>query len=89
MYDGQWYAPLREALSAFVTSTQEHVTGTVRLKLYKGNMINAGVWSPYPLYDDAIAAFAGDVEHRDGTALLRLVIELEDQELGKRLALLG
>ena len=57
VYDGQWYTPLREALSAFVTSTQEHVTGTVRLKLYKGNMINAGVWSPYTLYDDAIASF--------------------------------
>ena len=57
VYDGQWYSPLREALSAFVTSTQEHVTGTVRLKLYKGNMINAGVWSPYTLYDDAIASF--------------------------------
>lgn len=57
VYDGQWYTPLREALSAFVTSTQEHVTGTVRLKLYKGNMINAGVWSSYTLYDDAIASF--------------------------------
>ena len=57
VYNGQWYSPLREALSAFVTSTQEHVTGTVRLKLYKGNMINAGVWSPYTLYDDAIASF--------------------------------
>ena len=57
VYDGQWFTPLREALSAFVTSTQQHVTGTVRLKLYKGNMINAGVWSPYTLYDDAIASF--------------------------------
>ena len=57
VYDGQRYTPLREALSAFVTSSQEHVTATVRLKLYKGNMINAGVWSPYTLYDDAIASF--------------------------------
>lgn len=47
MYDGQWFSPLRKALSAFVTSTQEHVTGKVRLELYKGNLINAGVWSPF------------------------------------------
>ncbi len=47
VYDGQWFSPLRKALSAFVTSTQENVTGKVRLELYKGNMINAGVWSPY------------------------------------------
>ncbi len=60
VYDGQWFTPLREALSAFVASTQEHVTGTVRLKLYKGNMINAGVWSPYTLYDDAIASFGDE-----------------------------
>ena len=60
VYDGQWFTPLREALSAFVSSTQEHVTGTVRLKLYKGNMINAGVWSPYTLYDDAIASFGDE-----------------------------
>lgn len=60
VYNGKWYTPLREALSAFVASTQEHVTGTVKLKLYKGNMINAGVWSPYTLYDDAIASFGED-----------------------------
>lgn len=47
--------PLRKALSAFVTSTQENVTGKVRLELYKGNMINAGVWSPYSLYREDIA----------------------------------
>ena len=69
MYDGQWYTPLREALSAFVTSTQEHVTGTVRLKLYKGNMINAGVWSPYTLYDDAIASFGMMAEVSDSASL--------------------
>ena len=57
VYNGQWFTPLREALSAFVTKTQEHVTGTVRLKLYKGNMINAGVWSPYSLYSEEIATF--------------------------------
>ena len=58
MYDGQWFSPLRKALSAFVTSTQEHVTGMVRLELYKGNLINAGVWSPYSLYREDIATFA-------------------------------
>ena len=58
VYDGQWFSPLRKALSAFVTSTQEHVTGKVRLKLYKGNLINAGVWSPYSLYREDIATFA-------------------------------
>ena len=55
VYDGQWFSPLRKALSAFVTSTQENVTGKVRLELYKGNMINAGVWSPYSLYREDIA----------------------------------
>lgn len=60
VYFGKWFTPLREALSAFVTKTQETVTGTVRLKLYKGNMINAGVKSPYSLYDEDIATFAAD-----------------------------
>ena len=58
VYDGQWFSPLRKALSAFVTSTQEHVTGKVRLELYKGNLVNAGVWSPYSLYREDIATFA-------------------------------
>ena len=57
VYNGQWFTPLREALSAFVDKTQETVTGKVRLKLYKGNMINAGVWSPYSLYSEEIATF--------------------------------
>jgi len=60
VYDGLWYTPLREALSAFVDSTQETVTGTVRLKLYKGNVSPAGVKSPYSLYDEDIATFAED-----------------------------
>jgi argininosuccinate synthase len=60
VYNGQWYTPLREALSAFVSSTQQTVTGTVRLKLYKGNIINAGVWSPYTLYDEGIASFGAE-----------------------------
>ena len=57
VYNGQWFTPLREALSAFVDKTQETVTGKVRLKLYKGNMINAGVWSEYSLYSEDIATF--------------------------------
>jgi len=60
VYFGQWFTPLRKALSAFVDSTQEHVTGDVKLKLYKGNMINAGVTSPYSLYDAEIASFGED-----------------------------
>ncbi|MBR4443456.1 MAG: argininosuccinate synthase [Clostridia bacterium] len=60
VYFGQWYSPLREALSAFVTETQKTVTGDVRLKLYKGNIINAGTTSPYSLYDPEIATFDED-----------------------------
>jgi argininosuccinate synthase len=60
VYNGQWYTPLREALSAFVTETQKTVTGEVKLKLYKGNIINAGVTSPYTLYDEEIATFDED-----------------------------
>lgn len=60
VYFGQWYTPLREALSAFVDSTQQTVTGEVKLKLYKGNIINAGVCSPYSLYDEEIATFGED-----------------------------
>ena len=60
VYFGQWYTPLREALSAFVSKTQETVTGEVTLKLYKGNMINAGVTSPYSLYSEDIATFDED-----------------------------
>ena len=60
VYFGQWYTPLRAALSAFVDETQKCVTGEVKLKLYKGNMINAGVTSPYSLYDAEIASFGDD-----------------------------
>ena len=60
IYDGQWYSPLRKAICAFVDSTQETVTGDVTLKLYKGNLINAGVTSPYSLYDPEIATFDED-----------------------------
>ena len=60
VYDGLWFTPLREALSAFVESTQQTVTGDVKLKLYKGNIIDAGVTSPYSLYDEDIATFSED-----------------------------
>ena len=60
VYNGQWYTPLREALTAFVDKTQETVTGEVKLKLYKGNIIDAGVTSPYSLYDEEIATFDED-----------------------------
>ncbi len=60
LYNGQWYTPLREALSAFVTKTQEHVTGKVKVKLYKGNMIKAGAWSDWSLYSEEIATFGED-----------------------------
>ena len=72
--DGQWFSPLRKALSAFVTSTQEHVTGKVRLELYKGNLINAGVWSPFSLYREDIATFAagGDYKQSDATGFISI-----------------
>ena len=60
VYNGQWFTPLREALSAFVTVTQKHVTGKVRLKLYKGNIIKAGVWSDWALYSEELATFGED-----------------------------
>lgn len=60
VYNGQWYTPLRQALSVFVDSTQETVTGDVKLKLYKGNIIDAGVTSSYSLYDEDIATFDED-----------------------------
>ena len=60
VYFGQWFTPLREALDAFVDKTQETVTGDVKLKLYKGNIINAGTTSPYSLYDPEVATFDED-----------------------------
>ena len=74
VYDGLWYTPLREALSAFVDSTQGTVTGTVRLKLYKGNVSPAGVKSPYSLYDEDIATFAEDevYDQKDSAGFINL-----------------
>ncbi len=60
VYNGQWYTPLRKALSAFVSTTQETVTGTVTLKLYKGNIIPSSVTSPYSLYSEDMATFNED-----------------------------
>lgn len=74
VYFGQWFTPLREALSAFVDSTQQNVTGDVKLKLYKGNMINAGVTSPYTLYSEEIATFDEDhvYNQADATGFINL-----------------
>ncbi len=73
VYNGQWFTPLREALAAFVDKTQETVTGTVRLKLYKGNMINAGVWSDYSLYSEEIATFGeSDYNQADSAGFINL-----------------
>lgn len=60
VYNGQWFTPLREAMTAFVDKTQEPVTGWVKLKLYKGNIMNAGMYSPYSLYSEEIATFGED-----------------------------
>lgn len=74
VYNGQWYTPLREALSAFVDKTQETVTGDVKLKLYKGNIINAGVTSPYTLYDEEVATFDEDhvYDQKDSAGFINL-----------------
>ena len=73
VYNGQWFTPLREALSAFVASTQRNVTGKVRLKLYKGNIINAGVWSDYSLYSENIATFGeSDYNQKDAEGFINL-----------------
>ena len=73
VYNGQWFTPLREALAAFVDKTQERVTGKVRLKLYKGNIINAGVWSPLSLYSEEIATFGeSDYNQKDAEGFINL-----------------
>ena len=73
VYNGQWFTPLREALSAFVDKTQEVVTGTVKLKLYKGNLIPAGIWSDYSLYSEDIATFGeSDYDQTDSKGFINL-----------------
>lgn len=69
VYNGQWFTPLREAMSAFFTETQKTVTGNVKLKLYKGNIINAGVVSPYTLYDKDVATFDEDNVYNQSDAV--------------------
>ncbi|MCR4906519.1 MAG: argininosuccinate synthase [Clostridiales bacterium] len=63
VYNGQWFTPLRESIAAFVDETQKTVTGDVKLKLYKGNIINAGVTSPYSLYNEQTASFGEDDDY--------------------------
>ena len=73
VYNGHWFSTLREALSAFVDKTQETVTGTVKLKLYKGNIIKAGLSSPYSLYDDELCTFGeSDYNQADATGFINL-----------------
>ena len=69
VYNGQWFTPLREAMSAFFTETQKNVTGEVKLKLYKGNIINAGVKSPYSLHDEEVVTFGEDNVYNQADAV--------------------
>ena len=74
VYEGKWFTPLREAIQAFVTSTQKYVTGEVKFKLYKGNIIKAGTTSPYSLYNESLASFTtGDMyDHHDADGFITL-----------------
>ena len=74
VYEGKWFTPLREAIQAFVTSTQEYVTGEVKFKLYKGNIIKAGTTSSYSLYSESLASFTtGDLyDHHDADGFITL-----------------
>ncbi len=74
VYEGKWFTPLREAVCAFVSTTQQYVTGEVKFKLYKGNIIKAGTTSPYSLYNESIASFTtGDLyDHHDAEGFINL-----------------
>lgn len=74
VYEGKWFTPLREAIQSFVESTQKYVTGEVKLKLYKGNIIKAGTTSPYSLYSESLASFTtGDLyDHHDADGFITL-----------------
>ena len=74
VYEGKWFCPLREALQAFIESTQDRVTGEVKMKLYKGNIIKAGTTSPYSLYSEELASFTtGDLyDHKDANGFINL-----------------
>lgn len=94
VYEGKWFTPLREAIQAFVTSTQEYVTGEVKFQLYKGNIIKAGTTSPYSLYSESLASFTtGDLyDHHDAEGFITLfglplkVRAMKMQELEKNKA---
>ena len=74
VYEGKWFTPLREAIQAFVESTQEYVTGEVKFKLYKGTITKAGTTSPYSLYSESLASFTtGDLyDHHDASGFINL-----------------
>ena len=74
VYEGKWFCPLREALQAFIESTQDRITGEVKFKLYKGNIIKAGTTSPYTLYSESLASFTtGDLyDHHDAEGFIHL-----------------
>ena len=74
VYEGKWFTPLREAIQAFVESTQQYVTGEVKFRLYKGNIIKAGTTSPYSLYNESLASFTtGDLyDHKDASGFITL-----------------
>ena len=92
VYEGKWFTPLREAVQAFIESTQQYVTGDVKFKLYKGNIIKAGETSPYSLYNESIASFTtGDLyDHHDAEGFINLfglsskVRGMKMQELNKK-----
>ena len=88
LYNGKWFTPLREALQAFAVTTQEHVTGQVKLKLYKGNIITSSVTSPETLYSEDIVTFGeSDYNQNDATGFINLwglsdkVLALRDKGL--------
>ena len=92
VYEGKWFTPLCDAVKAFVESTQEYVTGEVKFKLYKGNIIKAGTTSPYSLYSESLASFTtGDLyDHHDASGFITLfglplkVRAMKMQEIGEK-----
>ena len=92
VYEGKWFTPLREAIQAFIDVTQEYVTGEVKFKLYKGNIIKAGTTSPYSLYSESLASFTtGELyDHHDAEGFINLfglplkVRAMKKQELEKK-----
>ena len=93
VYEGKWFTPIREAIQSFIESTQKYVTGEVKFKLYKGNIIKAGTTSPYTLYNESIASFTtGDLyDHHDAEGFINLfglsckVRAMKMQEQGEKL----